>query len=645
MLGLSCPSTSVCYATDFYGFVEKTTDGGASWSFSNTPASLGTGLLTKISCSDVNHCVAVGPDYAGGNAWIVVTTDGGTTWTQDTSGTASGLYGVSCLPSTTTCFAVGSGGVILTTTDMVSWSPMTSATTNFLNGISCVSSTVCYAVGQNDTVDVLSGTTWTPSTAIAGNTTFLADVTCTSSSACFASGTNGFTINTTNSGASWSQQAGGATTQTMNAVSCPSTTECVGVAAAGVIMRTLDGGQNWLAQTSGTSNALNGVSCPNTATCVAVRAATSGAPAVIAASTNANNAGGSTWTLQASNSGNGTANSLTAVSCRAPSTVACLAADANGKVDVNTDVTGAGSWALATTGNANALNGISCPAGATAASVDCYAVGATVPINVTGASWVGGTATITFAPQAVAPKVGSQVVITGINPTGYTGFTTGGVGGASAGSFLVTASTTSSLSYSLPLNPGAYVSGGTAALYATILNTANSGSSWSSQTSNVNESLNAVTCTDAQHCFAGGNVGTIESTSDGGVTWTQQGNPLSGPSSGFNAGIGRSGSNSILAVSALGCGLGFCLAGTGSSGNVLRTPVSPTAVRVASFKTRISHGWTYMTWRSTRKTAGFDVYQGTVRLNRRLVTSRTERYSFEIHRVVRGVRLVAIPLN
>ena len=31
--GLSCPSTTVCYATDIYAHVLKTTNGGATWTW------------------------------------------------------------------------------------------------------------------------------------------------------------------------------------------------------------------------------------------------------------------------------------------------------------------------------------------------------------------------------------------------------------------------------------------------------------------------------------------------------------------------------------------------------------------------------------------------------------------------------------
>jgi photosystem II stability/assembly factor-like uncharacterized protein len=52
----------------------------------------------------------------GESGTIVSTTDGGTTWRSQTSGTTNYLYGLAC-PSSSTCFAVGSRGTILRTTN------------------------------------------------------------------------------------------------------------------------------------------------------------------------------------------------------------------------------------------------------------------------------------------------------------------------------------------------------------------------------------------------------------------------------------------------------------------------------------------------------------------------------------------------
>lgn len=70
-------------------------------------------------------------------------------------------------------------------------------------------------------------------------------------------------------------------------------------------------------------------------------------------------------------------------------------------------------------------------------------------ISVSGATWSGGTATVTTSTGYDIP-VGSTVKISGINPSGYNG-----------AEITVTASTSNTISYAVGTNPGAYVSGGT----------------------------------------------------------------------------------------------------------------------------------------------------------------------------------------
>lgn len=68
-------------------------------------------------------------------------------------------------------------------------------------------------------------------------------------------------------------------------------------------------------------------------------------------------------------------------------------------------------------------------------------------ITVTGASGTGSIATITFAAQSAAIVVGSTITVASINPSGYNG------------TFVVTASTTTSVSYA-NATTAAWVSGG-----------------------------------------------------------------------------------------------------------------------------------------------------------------------------------------
>jgi photosystem II stability/assembly factor-like uncharacterized protein len=91
------------------GTILRTTDGGATWTRQTSGT---TGILFGVSCVDANTCTVVGGMPLG--AIILRTTDGGCTWTLQTFG-AQGLRGVSCVDANT-CTAVGDFGTILRTT-------------------------------------------------------------------------------------------------------------------------------------------------------------------------------------------------------------------------------------------------------------------------------------------------------------------------------------------------------------------------------------------------------------------------------------------------------------------------------------------------------------------------------------------------
>jgi hypothetical protein len=65
--------------------------------------------------------------------------------------------------------------------------------------------------------------------------------------------------------------------------------------------------------------------------------------------------------------------------------------------------------------------------------------------SVTGATWASGTVKLAVGVGSISE---GEITVSGVNPAGYNG------------TFQITASTSSSVSYSLASNPGAYVSGG-----------------------------------------------------------------------------------------------------------------------------------------------------------------------------------------
>jgi photosystem II stability/assembly factor-like uncharacterized protein len=564
LYGLSCPSTTVCYATDIYAHLLKTADGGASWTWQSTPVTTpGVDVaqsggpnpfagLIAIACTDVSTCVASGL-YANVSGQtlpstdppIVTTTDGGTTWTLQTSNAGSGnyLHAIACLPGTTTCYAVGRGGTIVSTTNLTTWTAMTSGTTNLLDSIYCPGgSAFCIAVGQNGTVDTFDGTNWTATSGNGGNGT-LADVACQGNLVCYATGKQGITLLTTTGGTGWVQQAGGGTTQQMNAVSCPDTSTCYAAGNAGTILKTSNGGQTWTAQTSGVTSNLAGISCSSDSGCAAV-GANAGNPTTLSAAaavgdTNikvasvTNYEAGLTIAIdtgasqeQATVASVGTSGAGgTGITLTAPLTQAHASGAAVAGIAGALHTSDGSTWSMASGQGFSALNGVSC-----ASASSCTAVGASGAIVASGdggATWSPKSSGITATLSAVAC------------PGSTTCFATG--------------SATS----------------GTALMLRTT-----DGTTWSPQTIGGGQNLTGLACLDTSNCFAAGAAGTVITTTDSGATWTQQGNPLSGPVSALNV--------SNLAINAAACNSANCVLGAGAQADIVLSPLLTVTVNTSS---------------------------------------------------------------
>lgn len=129
--GVTCTSVLICLAVDASGRIMRSLSGGSTWttvlSTLTTPSS--TSPLESVSCApeplpgtpatattppatpavDTTNCFSVG--YAGK---IFSSTNGGQTWSADTSGITTDLHRVSCVGGPTgTCRAVGASGKIL----------------------------------------------------------------------------------------------------------------------------------------------------------------------------------------------------------------------------------------------------------------------------------------------------------------------------------------------------------------------------------------------------------------------------------------------------------------------------------------------------------------------------------------------------
>jgi len=110
-------STGVCVGYGFNaatgqnaGVIERTTDGGATWTVVSTTAA----FTIDVAFATPSTAVVVA---ASGGFYATRSTDGGQTWTIATAeATAQGYYGV-CFVSATEGYAVGYGGTVARTTD------------------------------------------------------------------------------------------------------------------------------------------------------------------------------------------------------------------------------------------------------------------------------------------------------------------------------------------------------------------------------------------------------------------------------------------------------------------------------------------------------------------------------------------------
>jgi photosystem II stability/assembly factor-like uncharacterized protein len=115
--GLQCVSAGNCIVTGFYqspegssttppGTVLYSSDDGATWATATLPSDLGP--LSSISCADSADCVASFFGDDGSSSEILISTDGGLSWSQASASglPAEGITGISC-PTASECWEAG----------------------------------------------------------------------------------------------------------------------------------------------------------------------------------------------------------------------------------------------------------------------------------------------------------------------------------------------------------------------------------------------------------------------------------------------------------------------------------------------------------------------------------------------------------
>lgn len=236
-------STTEGWAVGESGTIMKTTDGGTTW---NLQTSGTMNVLLGVSFTDANNGTIVG-DFGT----ILRTTDGGANWSTQSSGTTNALYGV-IFTDVNKGTAVGYNGTILRTNDGgTTWTAQLSGINNILFGVSFIDANNGIAVGDVGTILLTTngGNTW--STQSSGTTNRLFDVSFIDINNGTAVGTGGTILKTTNGGSIWTQQSSG-TTSSLFGVSFINDMIGTAVGEAGsnfclssYILSTIDGGTTW----------------------------------------------------------------------------------------------------------------------------------------------------------------------------------------------------------------------------------------------------------------------------------------------------------------------------------------------------------------------------------------------------------------
>lgn len=141
--------------------VLRTTNGGRSWSVSETPLKAGQSSgIFSVAFRDKKHGVIVGGDYTKESEAVdnaAITTDGGVTWTL-TKGLTGYRSAVAYVPGTHWLVAVGPSGTDYSSDDGRSWVPLTGPgfdTLSFVRGLRG-SSSIGFAAGLNGKIGRLS---------------------------------------------------------------------------------------------------------------------------------------------------------------------------------------------------------------------------------------------------------------------------------------------------------------------------------------------------------------------------------------------------------------------------------------------------------------------------------------------------------
>ena len=220
---------------------------------SGAPAeNAGFALSTGMGALAVHVADANSVWIAGEDGTLLVSTDGGATWTLAESGSTRHLRAIA--RAVNTGWAVGDGGTVLRTNNAgSSWTVQASGSLQTLRGVAVFDAQHAWAVGDGGLVlrTADGGASWTRHAAGVDR---LHAVAFASAQDGLAVGPGGAIVRTTDGGAAWSAVDSGSTA-TLRAVSLAGG-QAWAVGDGGTVLRSEDGGASWTAATSGSTATL-----------------------------------------------------------------------------------------------------------------------------------------------------------------------------------------------------------------------------------------------------------------------------------------------------------------------------------------------------------------------------------------------------
>lgn len=247
--------STMSWACGTSGTVFHSSDGGTTWTMQTTGT---TGSLEAIQFMDESTGWSVGD-----NGVIIQTQDGGATWANRSVVTTENLLGVA-FTSTTNGIIVGTNGLFIRTINAgQGWSSVGFHTNKNLHAVKFVDQQNGIVVGDSGLVVKTTdgGTTWRSIATLTGQKLF--SVAYASSMNLLAVGSaivNGDAtiIKSIDGGDSWIQAASGTNVELHSIFA--DNTNAWACGAGGIVVRSLDGGNTWASSSTGVGQNLTGVS-------------------------------------------------------------------------------------------------------------------------------------------------------------------------------------------------------------------------------------------------------------------------------------------------------------------------------------------------------------------------------------------------